>query len=125
MTEAPKSREEILDIATLEELLGLDDGATGLLLEMAGLFREDGPQRIDQLKEASLSGDTHSAGEAAHALKGAAGTLGAVEVRALAGDAERFARQKEIPAILALMPALEASYPRFMEALEAFIQERS
>ena len=128
MTAVPDAndhREDILDLPTLEELLSLDDGATGLLLEMAGLFREDGPQRIAQLKAACEAGDTHAAGEAAHALKGAAGTLGAVELRALAGEAERLARQTEIPAILALIPALEASYPRFIAALDGFIQARS
>ena len=118
-------REEILDLATLEELLSLDDGATGLLLEMIGLFQEDGPQRLAQLKEACEAGDTQAAGEAAHALKGAAGTLGAVELRAIAGEAERLARLKEIPAILALIPNLESSYPRFLAALDGFVQERT
>lgn len=123
--DAPFSREEILDLPTLEELLSLDDGATGLLMEMSGLFREDGPQRIQQLKEACGADDAHSAGESAHALKGAAGTLGSVELRALAGEAERQARQKDLPAIQALIPPLEAAYTRFLDALEGFIKERS
>lgn len=122
--DAPRSRDEILELATLEELLSLDDGATGLLAEMAGLFREDGPMRLTQLKEACEAGDPHSAGEAAHALKGAAGTLGAIELRAIAGEAERLARQKDLAAILALIPSLEQSYPRFVGAIDAFIQER-
>lgn len=128
MAETPDSstpRDQILDMATLEELLNLDDGATGLVVEMAGLFREDGPLRISQLKEACAALDQHSAGEAAHALKGAAGTLGAVRLRAIAGEAERLARQNEMGAILELMAPLEASYPEFMDALEAFIQERA
>lgn len=128
MNDAPESsapREEILDMATLEELLNLDDGATGLVMEMAGLFQEDGPLRITQLKEACAAGDHQAAGESAHALKGAAGTLGAVRLRALAGEAERLARQNDLPAIQRLIPSLEASYPVFMEALQAFIREKS
>jgi HPt (histidine-containing phosphotransfer) domain-containing protein len=123
--ETPRSREDILDLPTLEELLSLDDGATGLLVEMTGLFREDGPQRILQMKEACTAADAHLVGESAHALKGAAGTLGSVELRALAGEAERLARQKDIPSIQALIPALDDSYARFLVALEGFITERS
>lgn len=128
MTAAPESsvpRDEILDLATMEELLSLDDGATGLVAEMAGLFQEDGPLRIAQLKEACETGDHQAAGESAHALKGAAGTLGAVRLRNVAGEAERLARQQDLPGIQQLIPALEASYPIFIETLEAFIRERS
>ena len=128
MTEVPDSsthRDEILDLATLEELLSLDDGATGLVTEMSGLFQEDGPLRITQLKEACEKEDPHAAGESAHALKGAAGTLGAVRLRTAAGEAERLARQKDLPAIQLLIPDLEASYPEFMEALQAFIRAKS
>lgn len=119
------SRDEILDLPTLQELLGLDDGATGLIEEMTGLFREDGPMRLAQLNAACLASDAQAAGESAHALKGAAGTLGAVRLRALAGEAERFARQNDMAGIQAILPALEASYPVFLNELEAFIREQS
>lgn len=115
----------LVDSAVLEELLSLDDGGTGLLSEMVGLFQEDGPMRITQMREACERGDAHGAGEAAHALKGAAGTLGAVRLRALAGEAERLAKANDLAAVLGLVPAMEESYPQFLAALEGFIQSRS
>ena len=53
-SEAAAARPEVLDPATLEQLLALDDGALGLLGEMAQIFQDDTPPRLAALEPARV-----------------------------------------------------------------------
>jgi len=51
-------------------------------------FERDLPERVDQVAEHIHRGEAQAASEMAHALKGAAGTVTAEFVRALAAEIE-------------------------------------
>lgn len=111
-----------LDAATLQQLLDLDDGQTGLLLELYGLFKEDTPVRLDGLRQSMASGDATSSAELAHAVKGAAGTLGASGMRALASDIEKAGKAGRVDdQTRQWLADLEAAYLETCAALDAYL----
>lgn len=117
---------EVLDMDTVQQLMDLDDGGTGLLSEMAGLFRDDTPSRLRQLEAAIQTDDHQQIGDMAHAVKGAASTMGAPRVRALAQTLEASARVKhyeESPAVLA--QRLDTAFLEAVAALESYLASKS
>ena len=121
----PPSAEGILDLSTMKQLLDLDDGGSGLLEEMYQLFNEDMPPRLAAMEAALAAGNLGEMGDVAHAVKGAASTMGAPKVRALALALETLGRTgkgDEQPE--ALLPRLHAEYANAREALLAFIESR-
>lgn len=113
---------EQLDVATLDQLLALDDGELGLITEMYELFRDDTPPRL-ALVEAALAQDHPvELSEAAHAVKGAASTMGAPRVRALAAHLEAAGRKGDSVTVQSeVLPLLRAEFDAAVEALHAFI----
>lgn len=117
---------EVLDPDTMQQLLDLDDGGLGLLQEMYVLFRDDTPPRIALLEEAIREGDLPQMGETAHAVKGAASTMGAPKVRGFAQSLEAGARSgtfAETPA--ELLAKLKTAFVEAVAGLEAFIASRA
>ncbi len=113
-----------LEEATLQQLLALDDGQTGLLLELFGLFQDDTPDRLDGLEKALAAGDAQATAELAHALKGAAGTIGATRLRGLAQELEKEGKSGSVePGQAARIGALRAAYAEACAALGAFLAQ--
>lgn len=116
------SFEGILDPSTLKQLLDLDDGGLGLITEMYQLFIEDMPPRMEAMKAAFQAGNPGEMGDVAHAVKGAASTMGAPRVRALALALETLGRTgkgDEKPEVL--MERLQVEYDQAQAALKGFI----
>jgi HPt (histidine-containing phosphotransfer) domain-containing protein len=106
----------------MKQLLDLDDGGLGLLQEMCQLFVEDMPPRMAAMEAALQAGQLGEMGDVAHAVKGAASTMGAPRVRALALALEtqgRTGKGDEPPA--ELLARLRVEYQRAEAALRAFI----
>lgn len=82
----------VLDPAVLKQLLALDGGGKGLLKEMAQLFREDIGGRLTGIESALAAGNMEGIAQEAHAIKGAAGAVGARRLQAQAQEIERGAR---------------------------------
>ncbi|HTL97286.1 MAG TPA: Hpt domain-containing protein [Holophagaceae bacterium] len=82
----------VLDPAVLKQLVVLDGGGKGLLKEMAQLFREDIGGRLEAIEAALAAGNSEGIAQEAHAIKGAAGAVGARRLQALAHEIERGAR---------------------------------
>ena len=101
---------ENLDLSVMDQLLNLDDGELGLLKEMLGLFKTDTPDRIRAIEATLASEELDDAADVAHAIKGAAGTMGAPRLRAIA------------PGLL--LEQLKETYADAVLALETFIAER-
>lgn len=122
-TEAPLP---VLDPAIMDQLLSLDDGATGLIQEMFGLFVEDTPPRMEALRTALAEGRLEALADTAHAVKGAASTMGAPRVRQVAqaletgGRTQAWAHPPE-----ALLDQLQQAYGEAVAGLEAFLAERN
>lgn len=115
-----------LDLKVMDQLLDLDDGAVGLLKEMFGLFQQDTPDRI-QACEALIAGGERGAdlADVAHAIKGAAGTMGAPRLRAVAADLEGSARRGAFETEPQdLVAQMKTTYAEALAALEAFIAGR-
>ena len=94
----------------------------GLIQEMCQLFKEDMPPRLEAIEEAIKAGRSQEMGDLAHAVKGAASTMGVLKVRSLALALEvlgRTGQGDESPE--SLLARLRSEYERATEALKAFI----
>ncbi len=118
----PSTSEEILDSSTLKQLLDLDDGELGLIQEMCQLFIEDMPPRILAMEAALKAGQGEEMADVAHAVKGAASTMGAPGVRNVALALETLGRTGKgaEPADI-LLARMKVEYERAQGALQAFI----
>ena len=83
----------VLDIAVVARLQELATQVArpgeDILGDLFRLFWQDSEKRLEAIRTALNEDRTLEASRAAHALKGAAGNVGAVEVMALAGSLER------------------------------------
>jgi HPt (histidine-containing phosphotransfer) domain-containing protein len=114
---------DLLDLTTLQNLVELDDGGSGLLSEMIGIFRDDTPRRIQDILAAVAQGNAEELSRAGHALKGGAGALGANALRHLASDLEALGRGGSTEAGPDLAPRLEATFQASLAALEAYVTQ--
>ena len=114
-----------LDLSVMDQLLNLDDGEMGLLKEMLGLFQADTPDRIRAIEATLASGELADMADVAHAIKGAAGTMGAPRLRAVAAELEASGRKGRFETDPPLLLAqLKATYAEALAALETFIRQR-
>ena len=122
----PGAPTDVLDPATLDQLLALDEGGSGLIQEMYELFRDDYAGRMDAIQRAIETSNQEELGEVAHAVKGAASTMGASRARATASALETLARSGtgDVPAP-ELFLQLKANYQEALGALQAFIAGKS
>lgn len=110
----------IIDPKQLDMLRELDpEGATELIRELIGIFEEDAPLRVADLKAAVASGSTTDAGHAAHALKGGVANLGLARLAELARQAENAAREGNLAPVAALIAPIEAGIEEGIAALKA------
>lgn len=112
--------QDLLDMATLRNLVELDDGGTGLLSEMIQIFREDTPRRIQNILAAAAAGNAIELSHAGHALKGGAGALGASGMRQFAAEIETLGRDGSLVANPELPQRLEDLFQASLRALEAY-----
>lgn len=116
----------ILDLEVMEQLLSLDDGETGLLAEMLGLYKEDTPGRLLAMEHTLASADLADLADVAHAIKGAASTMGAPKVRQYAAVLEAAGRQADPDLDFKLiLGQLKAAYEESVMALETFLAQQS
>ena len=80
MAGAPAQQEPI-DLAVAMRYLG---GDRRLLLELVGIFLDDGPKRLDSLRVAMSVSDVRQIEQVAHSLRGSAAILGATELQSAA-----------------------------------------
>lgn len=113
---------DVLDMSVMEQLLSLDDGAFGLLEEMLALYNEDTPDRIQAMEATLLSGDMADMADVAHAIKGAASTMGAPRVRAIAATMEGAGRSGKWDGDpQTLMALLKETFTESSEAIVDYI----
>lgn len=109
---------ELFDPAVIDGLLALGDPA--FLDELLALFVEDLDSRLPRLREAVAAGDLVTIGSDAHALKGAAGNIGARRVADAATALEQQARAQDPAALVETWAAFE----RTIQATRAAIAAR-
>jgi len=105
--------ESAVDVSSLLMLRQLQKpGAPDAVGRIVDRFLEESPQRIATLHTALRTDDARLLEQAAHALKGIAGTVGANEMRDLAHTLELLGRQGSTVGAVELTAALEAALDR-------------
>jgi len=112
---------QVIDAETIEGLRALgDDGSGEFLREIIGVYLDDAPKRIQELRDCQAAGNQEQFVRAAHSLKGSSANVGAIAVRAAAEKIEKAGRAGEFasqgPAIDGLAPLVEEAR-RELEAL--------
>jgi CheY-like chemotaxis protein/HPt (histidine-containing phosphotransfer) domain-containing protein len=109
----------MLDPVVVGQLLELDEAAGGGVLgELVELFVEDTPQRVRAIATAATTGDAEALRKAAHALKGSAGNVGAVDLAGVCARIEAFARDGQLSSARTLVGDVER---RSSEAVELVV----
>lgn len=100
-------------------LIDLDpEGAPALIAELVQIFEEDAPKRLEELEQALARNSPEDATGAAHALKGGVSNLGLVRLAAIAKDAERLGRERQLEAIQPLLPRLQEEFQAALAELK-------
>ena len=88
-----------LPILDREEVLDRMEGDEDLLAELYVLFLEEGPKKLDAIRESLKAGETEDLERLAHSMKGIAGTVGALALQQTAQEMERAAHEGELRGI--------------------------
>jgi HPt (histidine-containing phosphotransfer) domain-containing protein len=107
-------------IANLRQL-NPDDGGE-FMREIIGIYIEDTPKRIEELKKTLASGDTAAFARAAHTIKGSSSNVGAQALRAVAERLEKAARSEGLGAVAPIVAECEAQYALAVAELGKFQQ---
>jgi HPt (histidine-containing phosphotransfer) domain-containing protein len=83
----------MVNFARLQEFRDYDDEALTMTREVIALFLADAPLRLDAIGRALAAADRQGLIEAAHALKGSAGNVGAGAIQRSATELEESAAQ--------------------------------
>lgn len=81
-------------------------GDVDFLKTMFGIFLEDLPKKLDDLRTYHLEGDLYMLGRTAHSLKGASLTVGAVAASSKAREIEDAAKAENFDQVRRNMPPL-------------------
>lgn len=110
----------VLDRAALMERLG---GDLALFEEITGLFREDCPKMLSQIRSAVQGADAAALERAAHTLKGCVANFGAGPAASAALDLEKMGRARQLDNAERACQTLETELWRFEQALDALARE--
>jgi len=115
-----------IDPEAIENLRALspDDGDV-FLKDIIGIFIEDTPARIAELRQALTEADNVRFTRAAHSIKGSSSNLGAIALRDLAADLEQKSRQSGLANLESLLENLESTYLTAKVTLEKIVASSS
>jgi HPt (histidine-containing phosphotransfer) domain-containing protein len=95
------------------------DGDEGFVAEVIGLFLDDAPGRMAEIREAVQQSDARRLAAAAHALKGSAGCLSAGPAMAAAFRLENIGKSEELTDATVALMNLEREVHLLVEVLSA------
>ncbi len=99
------------------ELLARFDGDSELLKELAGIFLQECPRMVDEIRAALRAGDSKALERAAHALKGSVGNFAMSGPRETAQRLELLAKSGQISGAQEIFTILEQQISRFNQIL--------
>jgi HPt (histidine-containing phosphotransfer) domain-containing protein len=101
----------VLDPESIESLRALGaDGDDSFLKEIIGIFIDDTPVRLKEMRDAFAANDQATFSRAAHSIKGSSSNLGALRLRALAEMLERSSKTSDLTGLDAELPKIEAEF---------------
>lgn len=107
-----------------DDALNMLGGDEGLLGEVVNIAREELPRQVASLKTALEAEDASTARRHAHTLKGTVATLGAVQVKESAFEAECAARDGSVGAALQVFPTLDSLVRRLVAELDDYARRQ-
>ena len=113
---APAAKTPTPRVFDMDALLGRLGGDRELMIEVIRLFLEDYPTRLGNIEAAVNANDADGIRVAAHALKGAAGSLGAVAVYETSSELEQIGAERR-------PDAARAVWERLRTDVDAFVAE--
>ncbi len=99
------------------ELLALVGGDSDIVSELARLFLEDGPRRLEDIKAALAAGDHQAVRNAAHTLKGSAASICAPRTADAALRLEELAEASDLDGARGAFAALSVEVAQLEQAL--------
>ena len=111
--------DSVLDAMQVAELMALDRGQGAVFAKFVNVFLSGAKDRIVQLRGHAESADASALADAAHALRGASGNLGAVRLSDLCMRIEIAGRRQDMDAAVELIALLDAEYALARGALLA------
>jgi HPt (histidine-containing phosphotransfer) domain-containing protein len=103
-------------IANLRDLNPGDGGE--FLREIIGIYIEDTPKRLADLRTCLASGDVPTFTRAAHTVKGSSANVGALALKAIAERLELVSRKDGLGAVGTLIEDCEAEFGRVAAELK-------
>jgi signal transduction histidine kinase/DNA-binding response OmpR family regulator len=111
-----------LDLSVLESRRGPQEGGEpDKLARIVGLFIDDVPLRLEELRQAVESGEAQRVEETAHMLKGGSGYMGATHMAEICATIQDLGVSGELSSAPELLDNLEAEFERIRPALEAAV----
>jgi len=111
-----------LDLSVLESRRGPQkDEEPDKLARIVGLFIDDVPLRLEELRQAVKRGEAQKVEETAHMLKGGSGYMGAVRMSEICAGLQGLGASGELSRAPGLLDELEAEFKRIRPALEAAV----
>jgi histidine phosphotransfer protein HptB len=109
----------ILDPESIENLRALSpEGDDSFLKEIIGIFLDDTPVRLNEMRVAFAANDQATFSRAAHSIKGSASNLGAMRLRGLAEKLEHASKHGSLSELAAQLPAMDAEFAAAKAELE-------
>jgi CheY-like chemotaxis protein len=100
-------------------------GGEAVLKSLAGIFLDECPKLIRDLRSALAAVDKTAAQRAAHTLKSSARIMIAEELAELARQIEEFAGSDQLPAIPGCLPRLDDAAGRTCDCIRQWLAKRS
>lgn len=119
----PEAAEAPLDPEVLASLRQLQqDTGEDILSELIGMFLEDAPSQIEEIRQALREADPQSLEHTAHALKGTSGTMGAIRMSAISSELQDVGRSGDLSDASGKVAHLEGEFVQAKAALEAELE---
>lgn len=109
----------VLDAAQIADLLALDKGQGTFFARFVNVFLSGAEGKIVMLRGHAESADAAAVAEAAHALRGASGNVGAVRLADLCSRVEIAGKQQDMHAARELIALLDTEFALARGALLA------
>lgn len=90
---------------------------------LIGMFLEDAPTTLAEIKTNTASGDSEALHRSAHSLKGMAANLGALKLQEVAFDLETASTNQDINHCSSLIPIIESEFDALKIELDDFMNE--
>ena len=115
--EVPAVDRESLDIVDMKALLERLGGDPDLLIEIVGIYLEDGPRLLDDMRQAIARRDGQSLANAAHQYKGTALNLSAEPAAGVAAQLEQIGRSSNLNGVEEVLEHMEQEAAALTSAL--------